>query len=201
MPKRTSKRSSKSKAIKPPKTADPVPRLRKALARRTKGELIDVLVEFARDDRAVLRRLTARFELQTPPKELLVLTRQAIADATAFDERDINHNFSYDYEAYDQVQKNLRRLIEQGQLRPAMKLSLELMAEGSYQVEMSDEGLMADNIEACFRPVLKALRAGDLPAVELIAWCAKMLKADRVGFICDQELRTLRQQFEASRSS
>ncbi len=60
---------------------------------------------------------------------------------------------------------------------------------------------MTDDIEACFRPVLKALHACDLPAGELIAWCAEMLKRDRVGFICDQELRTLRQQFEAPRPS
>ena len=78
------------------------------------------------------------------------------------------------------------------------ELSLELMDQGSYQVEMSDEGLMTDDIEACLRPVLKALHACDLPAAELIAWCAEMLKADRVGFICDQELRTLRQQFDAA---
>jgi hypothetical protein len=195
-----SRRRSK-KAVKPPKTPDPGPRLRTALARHTKGELIDALVEFARADRAALRRLAAHFGLETPPEELLVTTRQAIADATAFDEREINYNFSYDYEAYDQVQKNLRRLIELGQLRPAMELSLGLMDQGSYQVEMSDEGLMTDDIEACFRPVLKALHACDLPAAELIAWCAEMLKADRVGFICDQELRTLRQQFEAPRPS
>ena len=88
-----SKRSSK-KAAQSPKRADPAQRLRKALARRTKDELIDVLVECARDDRAVLRRLAAHFELQTPPKELVVMTRQAIADATDFDERDINHNFA-----------------------------------------------------------------------------------------------------------
>ncbi len=195
-----SRRRSK-KAVKPPKTPDPGPRLRTALARRTKDELIDALVEFARADRAALRRLAAHFGMETPPEELLVTTRQAIADATAFDEREINYNFSYDYEAYDQVQKNLRRLIEQGQLRSAMELSLELMDQGSYQVEMSDEGLMTDDIEACFRPVLKALHAYDLPAAELIAWCAEMLKADRVGFICDQELQALRQQLEASRSS
>ena len=191
-----SKRSSK-KAVKPLKAADTVQRLRKALARRTKGELIDLLVEFAGDDRAVLRRLVAQVELQTPPKELLVATRQAIADATAFDERDINHNFSYDYAAYGEVQQNLHRLIELGQLRPAMELSLELMARGSYQVEMSDEGLMAEDIEACFSPVLKTLHKCDLPAAEVIAWCAEMLKTDRVGFICNQELRALRQRLEA----
>jgi uncharacterized Zn finger protein len=196
MPKRDSKKSVKS-----PKRTDPAQRLRKALAGRTKGELIDVLVEFARDDRTVLRRLAAHFELQTPLKELLAATRQAIADATAFDERDINHNFSYDYEAYREVQRNLQRLIELGQLRPAMELSLELIDQGSYQVEMSDEGLMADDIEACLRTVLKAVRKCDLPAAEVIAWCTAMLERDRVGCLCDQELRTLQQRCRASRSS
>jgi len=174
-------------------------RLRKALAKRTKGELIDVLVECARDDRAVLRRLAAYFELQAPLEELLVMTRQAIADATAFDERDINYNFSYDDDAYREVQQNLHRLTEMGQLRRAMELSLELIAKGSYQVEMSDEGLMTDDIEACLRPVLKALRKCDLPAADVSAWCAEMINRDRVGFLCDQELRALRRQFEALR--
>ena len=194
-----SKRRSK-RAVESPRTADPAQRLRKALARRTKGELIDVLVESARDDRAVLRRLAARFELQTPPKELVAMTRQAIADAAAFDKRDINHNFTYDYEAYREVQQNLHCLIELGQLRPAMELSLELMDKGSYQVEMSDEGLMTDDIEACLDVVLKALRKCDLPAAEVIAWCAEMINRDRVGFLCDQELRALQRQFEALRS-
>lgn len=194
-----SKRGSK-KTMQSPKTTDPAPRLRKALAKRTKGELIDVLVEFARGDRAVLRRLAAHFELQAPPKELLVMTRQAIGDATTFDERDINHNFRYDDEAYRQVQQNLHRLIKLEQLRPAMELSLELMDKGSCQVEMSDEGLMTDDIEACLRVVLGALPKCDLPAAEVIAWCAEMLERDRVGCLCDQELRALRRHFEASLS-
>ena len=194
-----SKRILKKK-VKPPGRADPTPRLRQVLAKRTKAELIDVLVECARTDRAVLRRLTVHFELQTPARELVVLTRQALADATAFDERDVNYNFSYDAEAYREVHQNLQRLIELGQLRPAMELSLELMAAGSYQVEASDEGLMTDDIETCLRPVLQALRKSDLPAAELHAWCTAMIKSDRVGFICDQELRALRRRFEKSPS-
>jgi uncharacterized Zn finger protein len=193
MPKRTSK-----KPIKSPKRTDPAPWLRKALAQRTKGDLIDVLVEIAREDRAILRRLAAHFELQTPLPELMAETRQAIADATAFDERDINRNFSYDSEAYCQVQRNLHRLIEVGQLRPAMELSLELMKEASHQVAMSDEGLMTDDIEPCLRVVLEALRKCDLPPAEAIAWCTEMLERDRTEFLCDQELRALREQFEAS---
>ena len=186
------------KPVKSLKRTDPTPWLRKALAQHTKGDLIDALVKMAREDRPVLRRLTAHFELQPPLEELLAETRQAIADATTFDERDINRNFSYDDEAYDQVQRNLQRSIELGQLQPAMELSLELMDKASYQVEMSDEGLMTDDIEACLRPVLKAIRKCDLPATEVTTWCAEMLKADRVGFICDHKLRELRQHFEAS---
>jgi hypothetical protein len=161
---------------------------------------MDVLVEFAGADAAIQRRLEARFELQTPPEELLAATRRAIADATAFDMRDAHYNFSYDDEAYDQVRKNLQRLIELGQLRPAMALSLELMNRGSHQVEMSDEGLMTDDIEACLKPVLKALRKSELPTADVIAWCDQMIKSDRVGFICDQELQTLRENFKSAQS-
>jgi hypothetical protein len=182
------------------KTADVAKRLHKALAKRTKKELIEVLVELARDDRNVLRQLDARFELEAPPRELVLATRQAIADATDFDERDINRNFSYDYAAYDAVKRNLSRLVGQGQLRLAMELSLELMAQGSYQVEMSDEGLMTDDIEECLKVVIQAVRKSDLPASELTAWCRGMLEKDRVGFICEKQLKALQADLEASGS-
>jgi uncharacterized Zn finger protein len=195
MPKRTSKKAGKAA-----KTTDSSERLRKAMAKRTKGELIDALVEFAREDRGILRRLDARFELEAPPKELVVATRQAIADATDFDARDINRNFSYDYAAYSEVKRNLSRLMDLGHLRPAMKLSLELMEKGNYQVEMSDEGLMTEDIEECLRVVIQAFKQCDLPTGEVVAWCAAMLKSDRVGCICDRELRAMQHQFEGSRS-
>jgi hypothetical protein len=56
--------------------------------------------------------------------ELVGATRQAIADATDFDEREINYNFDYDYAAYGEVKRNLGRLIDLGQLRLAMELSV-----------------------------------------------------------------------------
>jgi len=157
-------------------------------------------VELARGDRDILRQPAARFGLEAPPKELAVATRQAIADATDFDERDINRNFSYDYEAYREVKRNLTCLIERGQLPLAMELSLELMKEGSYQVEMSDEGMMSEDIEECLQVVIKALKKCDLPLGEVIAWCAKMSKSDRMGFICRRELQELRNHFEASQA-
>ena len=115
-------------------------------------------------------------------------TRQAIADATDFDERDMNHNFDYDYDAYIEVKRNLSRLIDLDQLPSAMELALDLMEEGSRQVEMSDEGLMTDDIEECLMVVIKALGNCDLPTGEVLAWCSAMLDADRVKFICDREL-------------
>ena len=117
-----------------PKPKKPVPlpaqpgstdALRQALTRRKKAELVDVLMELAEADRGVLRGLTARFDVATTPDELVASTRQAIADATAFDPRDINRNFAYDYEAYNAVKRNLNLLIASGQLRQAMSLARE----------------------------------------------------------------------------
>ena len=158
-------------------------------------------MELAHDDRNVLRQLDARFEWEAPPQELVVATSQAIADATDFDERDINRNFRYDYAAYDAVKRNLGRLVGLGQLRLAMELSLELMDRGSYQVEMSDEGLMTDDIEECLKVVIEALQKCDLASSELVAWCRDMLKKDRVGFICEKEVKALRHDLEASWST
>jgi hypothetical protein len=179
------------------KTSDVAPRLRKALLKQTKAVLVEILVELAKEDRKLLRRLAERIDLEAPPQELAAATRQAIADATDFDERDINRNFDYDYEAYAEVKRNLRRLVDRGELRLATELSLELMKQGSCQVEMSDEGLMTHDIEECIQVVVAAIKKGDLPAKEIVAWCKAMLKSDRVGCIYDRELEELRKHFEA----
>jgi uncharacterized Zn finger protein len=112
--------------------------------------------------------------------------------------RTVNRNFAYDDEAYHEVKRNLGRLIDAGQLRPAMQLALGLMKQGSYQVEMSDEGLMAQDIEDCLSVVLKALEKCDLPANEVIAWCSAMLDNDRVGFIAREPLQALQKHAQAA---
>jgi uncharacterized Zn finger protein len=190
---------SKSKKAGPTsKRPESMAPLRRALCRRKKAELVDTLLELAQADRGVRRRLTARFAVAAAPDELVAATHQAIADATAFDERDINRNFAYDDEAYHEVKRNLGRLIDAGQLRPAMQLALGLMKQGSYQVEMSDEGLMAQDIEDCLSVVLKALEKCDLPANEVIAWCSAMLDNDRVGFIAREPLQALQKHAQAA---
>jgi hypothetical protein len=184
------------KAAPASKRPESTAQLRRALSKRKKAELVDTLLELAQADRGVLRQLTARFDVAAAPDELVAVTHQAIADATAFDERDINRNFAYD--AYGEVKRNLGRLIGSGQLQPAMQLALELMKQGSYQVEMSDEGLMTQDIEDCMGVVLKALEKCDLPATEVIAWCSAMLDSDRVGFIARESLQALRNRAQAT---
>ncbi len=188
---------------KPGKTAparkrpEPTAELRKAITGRRKAELVDVLLELAKADRRILRQLTAQFDVAAAPDELVTATREAITAATDFDERDINRNFDYDYEAYREVKRNLSRLIDSGQLLLAMQLSLELMKQGSYQVEMSDEGMMTEDIEDCLSVVLKSLKKCDLPTDKLIAWCSAMLDNDCVGFIAREQLQSLRNHVQA----
>lgn len=193
MPKRNPKKPPPTRK-QPESTAE----LRQALSKRTKAELVDTLLELSKADRRVLRQLTARFDVAAAADELVAATRQAIADATAFDERDINRNFAYDGEAYGEVKRNLGRLIDSEQVRLAMQLALELMKQGSHQVEMSDEGLMAADIEECLSVVHKALQECDLPADQVIAWCSAMLANDRVGFIAREPLQSLRKHFQTA---
>jgi uncharacterized Zn finger protein len=197
MPRRQPKPRRPVPLVKPP---GPAAELRRALARRKKAELVDVLMELAEGDRGVLRQLTARFDVATTPDELVAATRQAIADATAFDEREINRNFDYDDEAYGEAKRNLGRLTTSGQLRTAMQLALELMKRGSYQVEMSDEGLMTEDIEGCLSVVIEAVTKGGLPADEVLAWCAAMLATDRLGFIAREPLEGLHRRVQAAKA-
>jgi hypothetical protein len=186
------------KPKKPAPAKQPTAKLHQALTRQKKADLVDVLLELAQADRGVLRQLTARFDVAAAPDELVATTRQAIADATYFDKRDINRNFDFDYEAYAEVKRNLGRLIDSGQVRLAMQLALELMKQGSHQVEMSDEGMMTKDIEDCLRVVLIALEKCDLPATEIVAWCSAMLDNDVVGFVARQPLQSLRNHFQAA---
>ena len=192
MPRRSPK---PSKAVPSRQRLVPASRLRQALTRRKKAELVDVLIELA-TDRGILRQLTARFDVATTTDDLVVATHHAIADATDFDERQINRNFDFDYEAYSEVKRNLARLIDSGQLRLAMDLSLELMKQGSYQVEMSDEGLMTEDIEDSLSVVIAALMTCEMPASEVIAWCSTMLETDRVGFIARKPIEALRTRWQ-----
>ena len=179
-------------------TQSPGQRLAIALAKCKKAELIDLIVDLAEDDSNVMRWLESEVDVKMPANDLAESTRLAISDATDFDERQINRNFDYDYGAYEAIERNFKKLIDAGNLSVAMDLSLELMKEGSYQVEMSDEGLMSYDIEKCLNVVIKALmKKGSHPPSKVIEWCERMVEKDRIGCHCDGELTRLRKRSES----
>ena len=169
--------------------------IRKALEKLRKNELIDIVVSFAKRDREILRQLLADFQVELPTLDLVADTQKAIVDATAFDTRQINRNFDYDYRAYNTIQRNLKRLVVEKRFDEAMGLSLELMRRGSHQVEMSDEGLMTDDIERCLNVVIEGLTKSKMPSAAIVDWCDAMKDAERVDYICDEELESLHKRF------
>ena len=175
----------------PPPPTHPIPRLRSALEKHTARELVDAIVEMATHNRDVFRQLDARFELNAPLEELVAIIELAIMDATTIDERRINYNFPYDYEAYATVERNLQRLINAGHLGKAMQLALELMGKGSYQTSMSDEGEMIEDIEPGVRVVMSAVNNANLPDAEVRRWCEEMIRKDHTGCICYKELEAM----------
>jgi hypothetical protein len=177
---------------KPRKLAksDRFPLIDRELRKRTKADLIAMILEIAREHAVVARELEDRLNVEKPVDLLVADVSSAIDRATDFDERMMNHNFDVDWQAYADVQKGLSLLVGLGRLADAKSLALKLMKSGSYQVECSDEGLMSDDIEQCLKPVIRAVKAAG--GGEAARWAGDMRKADRVGFICDEELAALR---------
>ena len=173
------------------KKSDRFPMIEGELQKRTKADLIAMILVIATEHAEVAKDLEDRLNIEKPVDLLVADVTSAIDCATDFDKRMMNHNFDVDWQAYAEVHKGLLQLVSRGHLADAKSLALMLMKDGSYQVECSDEGMMTPEIEDCLRVVIRALKKSDLPPSRITAWCAQMLKADRVGFICQAELRTL----------
>ena len=91
------------------------------------------------------------------------------------------------------MERNFVHLIRIGKYADVMELALQLMSDGSLQAENSDEGLMTTEIQSCLSVLIKALDQGPVPAAHVVAWCDQMVRSDRIGCICDHELRALRE--------
>ena len=170
--------------------SDRFPLIDRELRKRSKADLIAMILGIAKEHAVVARELEDRLNIEKPVDLLVADVSSAIDRATDFDERMTNHDFDVDWQAYADVQKGLSLLVELGHLADAKSLALKLMKDGSYQVECSDEGLMTDDICQCLKPVIQAVKAAG--GGEAARWAGDMQKADRVGFICDRELAELR---------
>lgn len=186
------KKMTKDGTKKPRKRvkASRFPLIETALGKRTKAELIAIVMKVAKGHVAVARELEDQLGIEKPVALLIADVSSAIDRATDFAECEINYNFDVDWQAYEDAQKGLLKLVDLGHLDDAKSLALKLMRDGSYQVECSDEGLMAEEIEDCLRPVIQAIKTRG--GADADKWAMEMQKADRVGFICDRELAELR---------
>jgi hypothetical protein len=119
-------------------------------------------------------------------------------DPTDLYQSGMNCNFDYDYQACAEVKRDLGSLIAAGWLPLAMQLSLELMKQGSHQVEVSDEGMMTQDIEDCLALVFIALKKCGLSGDQDQAQYAAMLANDRVRIICRKPLESLQQRLQVN---
>jgi len=140
---------------------------------------------------SLLRQLKQEFSIEVSTHDLVADTRNAIANATDFDEREMNHNFDFDSHAYVTTAKNFKKLIKADRFYELLPLTLELMEKGSYQMEMSDEGMMLDDIDDCLESVIESMYDSHLPVAARIKWCEAMLKTDRTKCISTRPLKAL----------
>lgn len=191
------KTASKPKRPSPKKKADPLmEQLQKTLIKMSKAELIDTVMRMARNEADIRDQFVNQLDVQIPLppasktnlKAIVAATREAIAKATWFDPRQMNHNFDIDYRAYESVQRHLKQLVAAKHFEPAVELAIELMDKGSYQIEMSDEGMMLDEVQDSLRPVTMGLSQSGLPEAKVEQWLESICAADRCGFVWSDDL-------------
>lgn len=151
----------KKGTTKPRKLAksDRFPLIEKELYKRTKAELVAIILATAKEHAVVARELEVRLNVEKPVDLLVADVASAIGRATDFDERMTNHNFDVDWQSYADVQNGLAQLVDHGHLEDAKSLALKLMKDGSYQVECSGQVLTTDDICQCLTPVIQAVQA------------------------------------------
>ncbi len=161
--------------------------LRAALKKLKKANLVDVVLRIAQQDKACQWLLEHEVGLDKPVNLLVHDIEVSIEVATRVDEARINYNFAFDRHAYEAVRRGLSQLVQKQKIEEVKALALKLMRKGSYQIECSDEGLMQEDIENCLRPVISAVAAASGDS----GWAREMLRCDRTGCICRQELTEL----------
>lgn len=161
--------------------------LRQALRRVKKADLIELTLRVAQVEKASEWMLEHELELEKPIGLAVNDIKLAIDIATKVDERRLNYDLAYDWRAYEAVRLGLLQLIANGDNEEAKRLAVELMDKGTNQMECTDEGLVQGDIESCLRPVISAV--ADLPGSP--KWALKMLTFDRIGCLCEHELREL----------
>lgn len=158
----------------------------KTLRTQRKDFLVQILTKLC-DENIHARWITEAELAMTKPVELVLHDlREAIQLATQVDGNRMNHNFSFDWDAYAEVRRLMEMLVSLSAIAEAMEIAVHFMEKASRQIEYSDEGMMLEQVEAGLQPILEALENHD--ETRRSAWALRMQKADRVGFVCQEKL-------------
>lgn len=158
----------------------------KTLRTQRKDSLIQVLTKLC-DENIHARWITeAELGMAKPVELVLHDLMEAIQLATHVDEKHMNHNFSFDWDAYAEVKRLMEMLVSLSAITEAMEIAVHFMEKASRQIEYSDEGMMLEQVEASLKPILEALENHD--ETQRSAWACRMQTADQVGFVCHEKL-------------
>lgn len=158
----------------------------KTLRTQRKDSLIQVLTKLC-DENIHARWVTeAELGMAKPVELVLHDLREAIQLATHVDKKQMNHNFSFDWDAYAEVKRLMEMLVSLSAITEAMEIAVHFMEKASRQIEYSDEGMMLEQVEASLKPILEALENHD--ETQRAAWACRMQTADQVGFVCHEKL-------------
>ena len=160
--------------------------IEKTLRKQSKDSLVGILTKLC--DKNIHARWITEAELAMAKPVELVLhdLREAIQLATQVDESRMNHNFSFDWDAYAEVRRLMEMLVSLSAIEEAMEIAVHFMEKASRQIEYSDEAMMLEQVEAGLRPILESLENHD--ETQRSAWALRMQTADRVGFVCREKL-------------
>ncbi|AMV32714.1 hypothetical protein VN12_11365 [Pirellula sp. SH-Sr6A] len=159
----------------------------KTLRTQRKESLVQILTKVC--DENIHARWIIEAELgMTKPVELLRHDlREAIQLATHVDEKHINYNFSFDWDAYAEVKRLMEMLVSLSAIPEAMEIAIHFMEKASRQIEYSNEGMMLEQVEAGLHPIFEALENHD--ETQRSEWALRLQTADRVGFVCHEKLK------------
>ena len=136
--------------------------LAETFKRIKKAEIVGLLMKLANATPDVAAWFEVQLNISKSKTDQIFDIERDIEIASSVPKHLINYNFPVDYEAYERIEHALQKLIEAGHLDSAMELAKQLMRAGSNEVEMSDEGLMADTIADCLRLVARAVKSAEI---------------------------------------
>lgn len=160
--------------------------IERTLQTRRKDSLIRILSKLCQENIYARWITEAELGVKKPVDLVLHDLQEAIQLATHVDEKQMNRNFSLDWEAYAEVKRLMEMLVSLSAITEAMEIAVHFMEKASRQIEYSDEGMMLEQVEASLKPILEALENHD--ETQRSAWACRMQTADQVGFVCHEKL-------------